>query len=169
MGLKTNSILQPALIVADLDQINLSKFWNQGKRGIILDLDNTITPWKDNTITGQAQTFIEKALKQGYKICLISNASRSRTEKIAAIYNIPFVAPAFKPFKKPFILAMQKLQLNNEQVLVVGDQIFTDVLGGNRANLFTILVPPLDEKEFIWTKFMRTVEKLAGRKTDHQR
>ena len=164
MRVTTKNKLTPSLVVPALQEIDLHRLWDKGKRGIILDLDNTIVHWERNDLTGPAQAFIENALRLGYKICLISNASRSRTRKIAEHYGIPFVAPAFKPLKRPFLLAMKHLELNRDQVVMVGDQLFTDVWGGNRANFFTILVPPLDRREFIWTRFMRIAEKLAGRK-----
>lgn len=164
MGVKVKSNLKPSLAVSSLADIDLKRLWDEGKRGIVLDLDNTIAPWQQNSLTDQARDFIKKALNLGYRICLISNASRTRTGMIAGRYGIPFVAPAFKPLKRPFLLAMEKMGLTKDQIIVVGDQLFTDVWGGNRANFYTILTPPLDRKEFLWTRIMRIAETLAGRK-----
>lgn len=147
-----------------MQDIDLPLFWAQGKRGIILDVDNTVAPWDQDILTTDGIAFIESALHLQYRICLISNASRERTEKIARRYNFPFIAPALKPFKKPFLTAISRLELTPDQVLVIGDQIFTDIVGGNRTGCFTILVSPVGSREFIGTKFMRLLEIMVGRK-----
>lgn len=154
--------LRPNLVVAKLEEINLADLRQQGKRGLILDLDNTISPWKKNMVTDEADSFIKLAVSLGYKVCLLSNAGYRRAEEVASDYEIPFVAPALKPLKRSFQRALLVMGLAADEVVVVGDQLFTDVLGGNRAGCYTILVPPLAEKEFIWTRLMRLLEKRLG-------
>ncbi len=153
------SLISPNETVNSLSEIDLKALYLAKKRGIILDLDNTITPWNQYKVNHKAHNFIHNALQLKYKICLLSNASRVRTGKIAKLYNLPYVAAAFKPRKKPFQQALQLLNLENNEVMVIGDQLFTDILGGNRINCYTILVNPLEEKEFIGTKLMRMLEK----------
>ncbi|QNB45503.1 YqeG family HAD IIIA-type phosphatase [Thermanaerosceptrum fracticalcis] len=155
---------QPAEISGCLASINLKKLWDMGKRGIILDLDNTITPWRTEEITAEADTFIRSALNLGFSLCLLSNATRSRAKKIADFYQLPFLAPALKPCPLSFKIALKILQLPSAQVVVVGDQIFTDILGGNLVKCYTILVPPLLNKEFIGTRFMRFLERKVMRR-----
>ncbi len=156
--------LQPAEVSGCLASINLKKLWDMGKRGIILDLDNTITPWRAEEITPEAHRFMKSALHLGFSLFLLSNATRSRAKKIADFYQIPFLAPALKPCPLSFIFALKILQLPSTQVVVVGDQIFTDILGGNLVKCYTILVPPLVNIEFIGTRFMRFLERnLMGR------
>ena len=65
-----------------------------------------------------------------------------------------------KPRRRAFRKALEELKLSVSDVAVLGDQIFTDVLGGNRMGLYTILVTPISDKEFIWTKLMRQFERL---------
>lgn len=151
--------LKPGLCVDALGSIDLKTLKNKGIKGLIIDLDNTICPWNQNKVTNEADVFIKKALALDYKVCLISNASYNRTREIAQNYCIPFIAPALKPWKRSFMAALRRMELQNAAVAVIGDQIFTDIYGGNKAGCFTILVPPLDKKEFIWTRFMRKLEK----------
>lgn len=152
-------LVTPNEAVNSLSDINLQALSFNNKKGIILDLDNTIAPWNQSKVTYTAHNFIYTALQLKYKICLLSNASRVRTEKIAEKYKLPFVATAFKPRKKPFKQALQLLNMQSTEVIVIGDQLFTDILGGNRIKCYTILVTPLDAKEFIGTKLMRILEK----------
>lgn len=152
------SILKPDLIVTSISSINLKAYWESGKRGIILDLDNTIIPWHIAELNNEAHLFLKEAVALKYKICLLTNASYKRTETIAEKYAISYIAAALKPRKGAFLKALKKMNLQKEEVLVIGDQIFTDILGGNRVGCYTILVPPLSSREFIGTKFLRLLE-----------
>jgi HAD superfamily phosphatase (TIGR01668 family) len=86
-----------------------------------------------------------------------------RVKSIAAIFGIPFISRAYKPAKTGFHHAVTAMELPRDQVAVVGDQLFTDILGGNRIGLVTIWVRPLCTQEFIGTKITRRLEKLAVR------
>jgi len=152
------NIITPALSVKSLNEINLKKYWDTGKRGIILDLDNTITPWNEMELSQEARSFLKEARTLNYKIFLLTNAQQKRTEAIAQKYAVSYLAPAFKPRKAGFLKALTLMDLKSEQVLVIGDQIFTDIFGGNRVGCYTILVPPISQKEFFGTKFLRLLE-----------
>ena len=80
-------------------------------------------------------------------------------EKVAGKLDIPYVFFAKKPLKIGFKKAQKYLKENSENIAVVGDQIFTDVIGGNRAKMFTILVEPINEKDFWYTKWKRPIER----------
>lgn len=153
-------ILKPKLTVASFQEINLEYYRKLAMRGIIIDLDNTIVPWDADNISKEADCFLQKALSLDYKICLLSNARRKRAENVAAQYQIEYLSPAFKPRKKAFLNALERIGLNADQVMVIGDQVFTDILGGNKAGCFTILVPSLSKKEFAGTKILRFFERM---------
>ncbi|HHZ17249.1 MAG TPA: YqeG family HAD IIIA-type phosphatase [Peptococcaceae bacterium] len=157
-------ILKPDLMVTSLADINLQEFRQKEMRGIIIDLDNTISPWKANYISAEADCFLREALALGYQVCLLTNARKKRSEKLVRKYSIHCLPFALKPRKRAFLKALALMGLPAHQVLVIGDQVFTDVLGGNRAGCFTVLVPALSKKEFVGTKVMRLFENLV--KTD---
>lgn len=152
------NILKPQMTANSLNDINLKSYWEMGKRGIIIDLDNTITPWNAEKVNSAAHNFLIEARSLNYKICLITNASPKRAEIIAQRYQMHYIAPAYKPAKGAFVKALKLMHLEKEQVLVIGDQIFTDILGGNRMGCFTILVPAISKREFIGTKLLRLLE-----------
>ncbi len=134
-----------------------------GIKGIIFDLDNTIIPWDSQEMSPEIIEFLKALLTAGFKICLLSNNMDRRVKSIAAIFGIPFISRAYKPAKTGFRHAVTAMELPRDQVAVVGDQLFTDILGGNRIGLVTIWVRPLCTQEFIGTKITRRLEKLAVR------
>lgn len=154
-------LLCPRIIVKTLYDIELHILQNQGIKGIIFDLDNTIIPWDQPEMSPEIIQWLQGILAQGFKLCLVSNNMDKRVRTIADIFDIPFVARAYKPAKSGFRRAIATMELTPVQVAVVGDQLFTDVLGGNRLGLCTIWVAPLTTKEFIGTKITRRLERVA--------
>lgn len=147
--------------IFDIDPHHLKA---QGIRGIITDMDNTLVPWSDRTVHPRLAEWFTTLKEMGFKLFIVSNNSRDRGGQLALELDIPAIWYAVKPRRRAFRKAIEEMELLPEEVAVVGDQIFTDVLGGNRLGLYTILVTPISEKEFIWTKLMRMLEKLiAGR------
>lgn len=157
------SNLHPDIVVTSLSVIDLEDLWGRGKRGIILDLDNTITPWRQDSLTDDARGLIDKAHAMSYKIYLLSNASKDRAKRAAEKLNVGFTAPGFKPLRWGYRKALRYMGLSPDQVIVIGDQMFTDIWGGNRSGCYTVLVSPLDSTEFIGTKIMRVLELIVGR------
>ena len=98
-----------------------------------------------------------KPLKTKVSITLDSDIIE-KIKNLAGGLKIPFIYFAKKPLKKGFQKAKQILDLPNEQIAVVGDQIFTDIIGANRNNMFPILVKPIDEKDIWITKIKRPIE-----------
>jgi HAD superfamily phosphatase (TIGR01668 family) len=79
-------------------------------------------------------------------------------EKVAEVLEIPFISRAVKPRRSAFLRAVSLLSVKPHEAVVIGDQIFTDIMGGNRAGLFTILVEPIARREFFGTKISRLME-----------
>jgi HAD superfamily phosphatase (TIGR01668 family) len=156
-------IFCPNLIVDSLYDIKTQSLQARGISGIIFDLDNTIVPWGTKDLCSEMVDWIQALKQNGFKICLLSNNTSKRVEDIAKMLDIPFVSKAFKPFKNGFRQAASAMQLPGEKVAVIGDQLFTDVLGGNRLGMFTVWVKPLSTKEFVGTKITRQVEKMMVR------
>lgn len=157
------SLFCPHAVVNSLFDINIEELGKQGIKGIIFDLDNTIIPWDQPAMQPEITEWLNCLVAQGFKLGLVSNNRRQRVKEIAAQFAIPFAARAYKPAKTGFRRVVSQMHLTSCQVAVVGDQLFTDILGGNRLGLFTIWVAPLSSKEFIGTKITRQLERLAVR------
>ncbi|ACB85310.1 YqeG family HAD IIIA-type phosphatase [Natranaerobius thermophilus] len=161
-------LLYPDLYLESIYNLDFDKLANKGIQGIITDLDNTLIAWKDEELTDYLNNWFQEAKSKKLEMCIVSNNQNSRVHKFAEKVGLPAIPNANKPRKKAFKKALQELELPPEKVAVVGDQVFTDVLGGNRMGMFTILVVPIDEKEFIGTKFLRLLERFILRKVSKQ-
>lgn len=157
------NLLCPNLIIKSLHEIETPTLKQQGIKGIIFDLDNTIIPWDSPKMSPEIIQWLQELLGQGFSLCLVSNNMDKRVQSIAEVFGIPFVPRAYKPAKSGFRQAIAAMGLTENQVAVVGDQLFTDILGGNRLGLYTIWVAPLSANEFIGTKITRCLEKLTVR------
>ena len=142
--------------VYDLDTDVLTK---NNIKGIILDIDNTLVAWDCKDLNDKACAFIEGLQKKGFKLCILSNSTKKRVKRLNDKLNLPAVCSAAKPFKYSYKKAMKLMQTDKTNTAVIGDQLFTDILGGNKLGLFTVLVEPISTKEFLWTRLMRLLEK----------
>ncbi|MEN3203644.1 MAG: YqeG family HAD IIIA-type phosphatase [Atribacterota bacterium] len=150
----------PHLFVSALEDIDLVKLRNRGIRGLIVDLDNTLVAWDTYDLPERIARWIEKAKEQGFAICIVSNALERRVAYFSRLLAIPGISKAQKPRRGAFRVALEILGLKRNEVAVIGDQVFTDVFGGNRLGLYTILVRPLSEREFFTTRLGRFFERL---------
>ncbi|BDG15663.1 YqeG family HAD IIIA-type phosphatase [Thermus brockianus] len=138
--------------------LHLTPAWLEarGLKGVILDLDNTLLPYGEEVLPSEYAAWLS-ALKEAVPIYLLSNALPERFARVQRRLGLPGHAPALKPWLG-FHKALRALGLPAQEVAVVGDQVFTDILGGNLVGAYTVLVPPLREKEFFYTRFIRMLE-----------
>lgn len=159
------SLLKPRRSHGSIFEINLKSLWNKGYKNIIIDVDNTITAWNNYIISPKLREWILMAERIGFRICLLSNNNQAKVQQFAFDLGVISSPVGGKPFMRAFQSALAVLGANVQNTLVIGDQIFTDILGGNRVGMYTILVDPIDKNEFIGTKFTRLMEKIiAGRR-----
>jgi HAD superfamily phosphatase (TIGR01668 family) len=159
------NILKPSQIAGSIYDINLGELWGLGYHHMIIDIDNTITAWNQYHTHPKLVNWIQSARETGFHICLLSNNSQLKVQQFASDLGVMAAPMGGKPLARAFQSALTALQSTSRSTLVIGDQIFTDILGGNRAGLYTILVDPVDTKEFIGTRFTRLIERLlAGRR-----
>lgn len=150
-------LLYPQRIVDSIYEIDLSELYNSNIRGIILDIDNTLVGHGADA-DDKVLELIEKAKNAGIQSCIVSNNSESRVVKFNESLKIPAIHRASKPRRKAFVKGAQIMNLPINQVAVIGDQIFTDILGGNRLGMVTILVKPIGKTEPYFIKLKRALE-----------
>lgn len=152
------NLLTPYRQVESVCEIDLAELRELGIHGILLDLDNTLLAWDNLVLTDEVQEWVRKATQEGFRLCIVSNAHWMRLETQSVVLGIPYFPAARKPSRKAMRKALELLECTPDQATMVGDQIFTDVLGGNRLGLFTILVVPMHLKEQWWMKYVRMLE-----------
>lgn len=141
-----------------VSDLKLSFFTERKIKGIIIDIDNTLIDYYEN-ITDDTLQWIDELKANEIKILLLSNNNKDRVDRIGERLGVEGIFYASKPRRKGYVSAMKKMQLKNNEVCVIGDQLFTDVYGGNRLNIFTILVKQVHERDIWITKFKRPIEK----------
>lgn len=156
--------LVPRLKADTIFDIPLDVLWDKGIRGIITDLDNTLVGAKVPLATPELVRWLEKVRAKGFQVVIVSNNNKLRVSAFADPIVVPFISSAKKPMNGAFRKAMKLMELTPAQTAVVGDQMLTDVLGGNRMGLFTILVKPIAvADEGFFTKVNRRIERAALR------
>ncbi|NLW59349.1 MAG: YqeG family HAD IIIA-type phosphatase [Firmicutes bacterium] len=151
----------PALHLQKLADLTPDVLQARGLKGVMLDLDNTLVEWGQVQIAPETAAWVQEMKNAGLKLCIISNALEDRVKIVGEKLGIPWVARAVKPRKSSFKKALALLGTAPGETATVGDQIFTDVWGGNRMALFTIWTRPLSQRELFFTKMVRRLEKLV--------
>ena len=127
-------------------------------KALLLDVDNTLVDYSKK-MTKEVKTWVKDLKGQGVKMYILSNTNdKDKIMKVANELEIKYHIFAMKPLKKGFKKCQKELGEKSENIEIIGDQIFTDIIGGNRCNMFTILVETLDKKDFWYTAWKRPLE-----------
>ncbi len=149
----------PAHAADVLEQIDLQLLWDSGKRLLMLDVDNTLVKWRQEDFAEPVLEWIKRAKAMGFDICLVSNTNHlDRLARLRTLLDVETVRGRFKPSRAMFRLALIKFGRKPEEAIMVGDQLFTDVLGANRAGIDAIWVRKMEGREFTVTRFNRIME-----------
>ncbi len=151
----------PDLYAKSIYAIDLDELQYRGIKGIIVDLDNTLVESKCCEATPLLIDWLNKVKQKNFRVMIVSNNSKARVSKFAMPLNIPFIYGAKKPLPFSFHKALKLLGTHRYETAMVGDQLLTDVFGGNRVGLFTILVLPVSDTEGLLTRFNRQLERLV--------
>lgn len=151
----------PREYVGSTYEIDFESWWEKGCRGIIFDVDNTLVP-HGAPADERAKQLFERLHALGYKSVLLSNNKEPRVKDFCdAVVGADYIYKAGKPKRSGYEQAMQRMGTDIHTTLFVGDQIFTDVWGANRAGIYTILVKPIHPKEEIQIVLKRYLERIV--------
>ncbi len=142
--------------ILDIKPEDLKK---RGIKGIITDLDNTLVEWDRPSATPELIKWFEQIKKHNILVTIVSNNNESRVKEFSVPLRIPFIFQARKPLVRAFNKALSQMGIKKEEAVVIGDQLLTDVLGGNRSGFHTILVVPVAQTDGFITKFNRFAER----------
>lgn len=140
----------PKVRVSTIFDIDLNDLKRQGIRGIITDLDNTLVGAKVPYATPELADWLELVRSHGFQVVIVSNNGKDRVSAFAEPLALPYVYRARKPLHAAFVRALEMMSLRASEAAVVGDQMMTDILGGNRIGLYTILVDPIAAHDESW-------------------
>jgi HAD superfamily phosphatase (TIGR01668 family) len=153
--------LRPDFCFSRAEDITPAWLAERGLRGVLLDIDNTITRWEHHAVLDGELRWMQTLRDTGVGLRFLSNGL---PHKLAAVIEqtgvVHVVGRPMKPLPHAFRRGVGELELPVEQVLMVGDSVFTDILGANRAGLWTALVDPLSAVDFMGSKLWRLLEAL---------
>lgn len=154
-------MLYPNEIYDKVENINVEKLIESNIKGIILDVDNTLIDKTSDVLPKEKIQWVNKLIDKDIKVCILSNTlKKEKIKYVSKQLNIPFFMFATKPLKRGFKKCVRLFNLPTDQICVIGDQIFTDVLGGNNMGMHTIYVYPINPKDCsITTAIKRPLER----------
>ena len=151
--------LVPDYIFKTFDEATADFLVSIGVKAVILDIDNTLEPYEHPLPGEHVIAWLDSLKKQGIGTAIVSNNGWERVKLFNKEINMPAIAKAKKPFKKNVLRAMELLSADKESTIFIGDQILTDVLAAHNAGIRAILVPPINDRRDLFTKFKRLLEK----------
>lgn len=160
--------LRPDYFVDSIYDIDGRWLADKNIKAVIIDVDNTIMARGERLPDGKLRLWISGLRAAGIKLLIVSNNWTDRVKQIAGHLDLPLLAPAAKPLGPAYKIAIGRLGAATAATAIIGDQLFTDVLGGNRVGIKTVLVAPISEVDLVHTKALRVFERfllkrLSGR------
>ena len=150
----------PDIYQKSIYTIDYSKLWLRGIKCLMFDLDNTLVPSNVKKPTKKNKDLFKELTELGFKVIIFSNANKKRVKPFKDELCVDCCASAMKPFKHNFLKVLATYNYKIDEVAIIGDQLLTDVKGGNNVGITTILVNPIGKKDQFLTTLNRGMEKL---------
>lgn len=149
---------KPTWMVHSIYSITPKQLHENNVKAVLTDLDNTLIAWNNPEATEESIQWIKMMKEADIPVMILSNNSDERVKEIADFLDLEYIPRSLKPSRRAFRLAQEKLGLPAEELLMVGDQVITDVFGANRFGVRNVLVKPVLESDAWNTKFNRFLE-----------
>ena len=148
----------PTMLTDRLTDLTPQLLTEREIRLLMLDFDNTIVPYTTNQPTQEMECWLRRMAASEITLCVVSNSRKDRVKKFCAQYGIDCITHARKPFSRGIRQCLARYGVTPEKAALVGDQIYTDTLGGNLCGVQTVLVRAIDNHNF-WLKARHVLEK----------
>ena len=158
----------PNMYAESIFTINYKKLKELGIKCILLDLDNTISPAKEVILYEETKKLIDK-LKKDFKVIIFSNNFPKRIRKFGDYYGVDIACISLKPLYYKYLHILRKYKVKASEVASIGDQLLTDIQGGNKVGMTTILVNPMTEIDETETWLNRQIEKKLFKKFEEKK
>ena len=158
----------PDMYQKSIYTIDYDKLIKKGIKCLLFDLDNTIAPIKMKSPSKKIKKFFSELKEKGFKVIIFSNSPKSRLKPFKDALDVDCAASAHKPNPKKFLEVMKEYDFAISEIAIIGDQILTDILGGNNVGITTILVNQISPIDFFFTKFNRFREKKIIKKLEQR-
>lgn len=148
----------PDIYQKSIYTIDYQKLWNCGIRCLLFDLDNTLVPASIKVPNKKTKELFQELKEKGFTVILFSNSGKKRLKTFKEELEVDVLASAKKPMAKSYLRVMKEYHFTISEVAAIGDQLLTDIYGGNKVGITTILVNPVSKKDFIATRINRHIE-----------
>ena len=152
-------IFIPDVYQKSIYTINYEKLYEDGIRCLLFDLDNTCVPYEEKKPNKKLKDLFDELKDLGFKVIIFSNATKKRLEPFKNALVVDCSYSSKKPSKRKFLKVLKMFDYDLSETAIIGDQLFTDIYGGNRVGIKTILVNPMSNKDMPFTKIFRMLEK----------
>ena len=149
----------PDIYQKSIYSINYDKLKERGIKCLLFDLDNTCIPYTDSEPTPKLKELFYNLEEKEFKVIIFSNSPRKRLEPFKKALAVDCCAKAGKPRKSKFLKILKIYNYDLSEVAIIGDQLVTDIYGGNKVGITTILVNPMSDIDMPFTKIYRYIEK----------
>lgn len=149
----------PDFAVEAVYDLTVESLQKQGIKAVLVDLDNTLIAWNNPDGTPEMKKWLHDFRDAGIRIIVVSNNSKKRVQRAVEKFGIDYVYWALKPFTFGIDCAMKEFHYDKNEVVMVGDQLMTDIRAAHRAGIRSILVKPLVQHDSIKTKINRARER----------
>lgn len=156
-------LLKPEIKLDRVTDITVEMLRRRNITALLLDVDNTLSTHHGMVLTEGLSEWIERMQSSGIRLLLLSNSKKKRVEPFAEKIGLDFISLALKPLPFGYIRGMKRLSSGRRSTAIVGDQIFTDVLGGNTVGARTVLLTPIKPESSLRFRFKRRLEKAVYR------
>ncbi|MBQ9011904.1 MAG: YqeG family HAD IIIA-type phosphatase [Bacilli bacterium] len=148
----------PDIYQKSIYTIDYSKLLNHGIKCLLFDLDNTIAPPNTRQVSQKTKDLFISLKQKGFKVIIFSNSLKFRVKHYQKQLDVDAYSNARKPFSGKFQKVMKDYGYNITELAIIGDQLLTDIKGGNKIGITTILVNPISKKDHIYAKITRKIE-----------
>ena len=157
---------KPDMFLRDIYLLDIEELKKRGIKAVLFDIDNTLVTYYDEVAPAHTIKFFNALHESGILTCRVSNNNKERVEVFAKSLGEPFYYKALKPRRKFLKRACRELNVEPQHAALAGDQLITDICGGNRMGMYTILVAPISVKEDWFVHLKRSIEKYISKDWD---
>lgn len=154
-------LLKPDIKLDKITDISLDILERHNISALLLDVDNTMSTHHGTVLTSGLEDWLLQMKNGGIKLCVLSNSVEKRVEPFAERINLDYISTGLKPLPFGFLRGAHRMGVKRKNLAIVGDQIFTDVLGGNFVGINTVLLTPIKPETSLRFRFKRRLEKVV--------
>ena len=153
------ALFKPQMRIGKMIDLTPEMLRSAGIRAVLLDIDNTMTTHNNPDPAEGVRDWIDRMKSQGFLLMVVSNNNGERVRKFSALLGLEFEGSAKKPMPVGFRRACRRLGVQPQETAVIGDQIFTDIMGGNLLGAYTVMTEMYEPETMVFFKVKRACER----------